>query len=110
VDTFVLELPNWNADIRPPSLMIRKRPFLRYRELREVRTGSGCIDPYFPDLSALAGGQWSALRHDRSIPGERDAGTHRIGSSLDPRASLDDVEKILDAAGTRTPIPRSSSP
>jgi hypothetical protein len=84
--------------------------FLRCRGLRDVRTGSECMDPHFPDLWALAEGQWSALRHDRSTPGERDAGTHRIGSWLDPRASLDDLEKILHPAGTRTPIPRSSSP
>jgi hypothetical protein len=29
---------------------------------------------------------------------------------VDPRAGLDDVEKILDPTGTRTPTPRSSSP
>jgi hypothetical protein len=29
---------------------------------------------------------------------------------MDPRAFLDDVEKILDTTGTRTPTPRSSSP
>jgi hypothetical protein len=27
-----------------------------------------------------------------------------------PRVGLDDVENILDRTGTRTPIPRSSSP
>jgi hypothetical protein len=39
--------------------------------------------------SALAGGEWSASRPSRFNPG-----THLIGSWVDPRAGLDDVEKI----------------
>jgi hypothetical protein len=45
---------------------------------------------------ALVGGEWSASR-----PGCFTPGTHWIGSWVDPRASLDDMEKILDP--TRTP-------
>jgi hypothetical protein len=51
--------------------------------------------------SALAGGEWSASRPGRFAPG-----THSLGGWVDPRASLEDVEKILDPTGT----PRSSSP
>jgi hypothetical protein len=54
--------------------------------------------------SALAGGEWSALRPDRFIPG-----THWIGGWVDPRTDLDDVQKILDSTWTRTPAPRSYS-
>jgi hypothetical protein len=60
--------------------------------------------------SALAGSEWSASRPGRFTPGEKAAGTHWIGGWVDPRAGLDDVEKILDLTGTRTPTPRSSSP
>jgi hypothetical protein len=60
--------------------------------------------------SALAGGEWSASRPCRFIPSERAPGTHWVGGCLDPKTSLDDVEKILDPTGTRTPTPRSSSP
>jgi hypothetical protein len=42
---------------------------------------------------ALAGGEWSASRPGRFTPAERVPGTHWIGSWVDPRASLDDVEK-----------------
>jgi hypothetical protein len=45
--------------------------------------------------SALAGGEWSASRSGRFTPGERAPDTHRIGVWVDPRAGLDDVEKIL---------------
>jgi hypothetical protein len=55
--------------------------------------------------SALTGGELSASRLGRFTPG-----THWIGSWVDPRASLDDVEKIFDSAGTRTPTLHSSSP
>jgi hypothetical protein len=37
-------------------------------------------------------------------------GTHWIGDWVDPRAGLDDVEKILDPTGTRSSTPPSSSP
>jgi hypothetical protein len=60
--------------------------------------------------SALAGGGWSVSHPDRSTPGERTPGTHWIGSWVGRRAALDDVEKILDNSGIRTPTPRSSSP
>jgi hypothetical protein len=60
--------------------------------------------------SAVVGGEWSASRPARFTPRERTPGTHCIGGWVDPRAGLDDVEKILDSAGTRTPIPQSSSP
>jgi hypothetical protein len=60
--------------------------------------------------SALARGEWSASRPDRFTPVERASGTHWIGGWVDPRAGLDDVEKILDYTGSRTPTPRSSSP
>jgi hypothetical protein len=43
--------------------------------------------------SALAGGEWSASRLGRINPGERTPSTHWIGSLVDPRAGLDDVEK-----------------
>jgi hypothetical protein len=39
--------------------------------------------------SALVGGEWSASRPSRLTPA-----THWIGGWVDPRASLDDVEKI----------------
>jgi hypothetical protein len=43
--------------------------------------------------TALAGGEWSASRPHRFIPGERAPGTHWIGGPVDARASSDDVEK-----------------
>jgi hypothetical protein len=55
--------------------------------------------------SALAGGDWSA-----SLPGRFAPSTHWIGGSMEPRASLDNVEKILDPTGTRTPTRRPSNP
>jgi hypothetical protein len=39
-------------------------------------------------ISALVGGEWSASRPDRFTPG-----AHYIGGCVEPRASLDDVEK-----------------
>jgi hypothetical protein len=60
--------------------------------------------------SALVGGEWSTSRPGRFTPGERAPGTHLIGDWVDLRAGLDDLEKILDPTGTRTPTPRSSSP
>jgi hypothetical protein len=54
--------------------------------------------------SALARGEWSPLRPGRFTPGDW------VKGWVDPRAGLDDVEKILDPTGTRTPTPRSSSP
>jgi hypothetical protein len=51
--------------------------------------------------SALAGGEWSASRPSRFIPGERAPDTHWIGGWVDPRAGLDDVEngKFLTLPG-----------
>jgi hypothetical protein len=43
--------------------------------------------------SALAGVEWSASRPGRFTPGERAPGIHWIRGWMDPRASLDDVEK-----------------
>jgi hypothetical protein len=50
--------------------------------------------------SALVGGEWSASRPCRFTPG-----TRFIGGWVDPRAGLDDMEKIFDPTGTRTPAP-----
>jgi hypothetical protein len=44
-------------------------------------------------ISALAGGEWSASRPGRFIPGERALGSPWIGGWVDPRAGLDDAEK-----------------
>jgi hypothetical protein len=60
--------------------------------------------------SALAGGKWSASRPGRFKFGERAASTRWIGGWVDPRPGLDNVEKILDPTGTRTPTYRPSSP
>jgi hypothetical protein len=70
--------------------------------------GSGCIDPHFLDLGTS--GELLASRPGRFTPGEIAPGTHWIEGWRDPRAGLDDVEKILDPTGTRNPTPRSSSP
>jgi hypothetical protein len=43
--------------------------------------------------SALVGVERSASRPSRFNPGERAPGTHYIGSSVIPRAGLDDIEK-----------------
>jgi hypothetical protein len=60
--------------------------------------------------SALVVGEWSASHPGRFIPGDKSPGIHWIGSWVAPRASLDDVEKILGPTGTQTTTPRSSSP
>jgi hypothetical protein len=60
--------------------------------------------------SAIDGGEWSASRPGRFTTGEKFLSTHWLGGWVDPRAGLDDVEKILDPTGTRTPTPRLSSP
>jgi hypothetical protein len=44
------------------------------------------------------------------ITGEIAPDTHSTSGWVGPRASLDDVEKILDPTRTRTPTPQSSSP
>jgi hypothetical protein len=43
--------------------------------------------------SALVGGEWSTSRPGRFTPGERAPGTHWIGSWVDLRAGLNDLEK-----------------
>jgi hypothetical protein len=43
--------------------------------------------------SALVGGEGSASRPGRFTPGEGAPGTHWIGGWVEPRNSLDDVEK-----------------
>jgi hypothetical protein len=62
--------------------------------------GSGCIDPIFLTL-ALVGGEWSTSRPGRFTPGERAPGTHSIGSWVDLRAGLNDLErrKFLTLSG-----------
>jgi hypothetical protein len=54
--------------------------------------GSGGMAPYF-FTSALNAGEWSASRPGRSIPRERDPGTHGLGCWMSPRASLGAVVK-----------------
>jgi hypothetical protein len=44
-------------------------------------------------ISALVGGEWSASRPGRFIPGERAAATHWIGGWVGPRVGQNDVEK-----------------
>jgi hypothetical protein len=61
-------------------------------------------------ISALAGDEWSASRPGRFTPRESAPGTHWIGGWVDPTAGPDDVEKILDPTGTRTPTLRSPTP
>jgi hypothetical protein len=53
--------------------------------------------------SALAGGEWSPSCPGRFTPRENSPGTHWIGGWVDPRAGLDDGEKILNPTGSRTP-------
>jgi hypothetical protein len=62
----------WNTVVYCP------RPKLRFRPV---------------PTSALAGGEWSASRPGRFIPGEWDPDTHWIGDWVNPRAGLDDLEK-----------------
>jgi hypothetical protein len=54
---------------------------------------SGGIAPRILKTSAIDGGEWSASRHGRFIPGARTADTHWIGGWVDPRAGLDAVMK-----------------
>jgi hypothetical protein len=58
-------------------------------------TAYGGMDVYIHIFltSALARGEWSASRTCRYTLGEKSPGTHWIGGWVDPRASLDDVEK-----------------
>jgi hypothetical protein len=42
---------------------------------------------------ALVGGEWSDSRLCRFTPAERAPSIHWIGSWVDPRAGLDDMEK-----------------
>jgi hypothetical protein len=63
--------------------------------------GTGCRDPHFLGM-ALVGGEGWASRPGRFTPGEKAHSTHWIGGCVDPRASLDDMEKILDPTGART--------
>jgi hypothetical protein len=62
--------------------------------------------------SALAGGKWSASRPGRFTPRGRKPGyplDRRLGGPQ-KKSERHGEEKILDPTGTRTPIPRSSSP
>jgi hypothetical protein len=43
--------------------------------------------------SAVVGGEWSASRLCRFTPGVRAPGAHWVGGWVDPRDSLDDLEK-----------------
>jgi hypothetical protein len=54
--------------------------------------------------SALVGGEWSASRPGRFIPGERAFGTHWIRGWVDLRAGLDDLEKRKFLTNFWTPI------
>jgi hypothetical protein len=65
-------------------------PVLNYA----IKTYGG-VDVYIHIFltSALVGGEWSASRPGRFIPGERARGTHWIGGWVRPRAGLDDMEK-----------------
>jgi hypothetical protein len=55
----------------------------------------GGVDVYIHIFltSALVGGEWSASRPGRVTLGERAPGTHCIGGWVDPRSSLDNMEK-----------------
>jgi hypothetical protein len=55
----------------------------------------GGVDVYIHIFltSALGRGEWSASRPGRFTPGERAPGTHWIRGWVDPRASLDNLEK-----------------
>jgi hypothetical protein len=44
-------------------------------------------------IPVLVGGEWSASRFCRFTPGERTPTTQWIGRWVDPRASLDNMEK-----------------
>jgi hypothetical protein len=44
--------------------------------------------------SALVRGEWSASPPCRITPGERAPGIHWIGGWVDPRAGMDDMEKL----------------
>jgi hypothetical protein len=63
----------------------------------------GGVDVYIHIFltSALVGGEWSASRPDRFIPGERAPDTHWIGGWMGPRAGLDAVveRKFLTLPG-----------
>jgi hypothetical protein len=47
----------------------------------------------FFSTTAQDGGEWSASRLGHFNPGESAPDTHRVGDWVDPRASLDDVDK-----------------
>jgi hypothetical protein len=72
--------------------------------------GYGGVHVYIFLISPQAGGQWSASRTDRFNPGERAACTLWVGSRVDPRSGLDDLETVLVSTGTRTLNPQLSSP
>jgi hypothetical protein len=44
-------------------------------------------------ISALIGDEWSASRPGRFMPRERGPSTHWIGSLIDPRVGLEEMEK-----------------
>jgi hypothetical protein len=56
--------------------------------------GGGEVQLHAFLTSALDRGEWSASRSGRFTPGERASVTHWIGGWVDPRAGLDDVERI----------------
>jgi hypothetical protein len=74
------------------------------------RMGEWMFVDYIFLTSALDEGELSASRPSRFTPGERAPGNHWIGGWVNPRAGLDDLEKILDPTGTRTPSHQSPSP
>jgi hypothetical protein len=50
-------------------------------------------DPRFFLTSTIVGGEWSTSRPGHFTPMERAPGTYWIGSLVNPRAGLDDLEK-----------------
>jgi hypothetical protein len=79
---------------------------------RSAMKAYGGVEIHIFLTSARVGGEWSASRPDRFTSGERAHVTHWIGGWVAPRsrsARYAEV-KIRDITGTRTSIPRSSSP
>jgi hypothetical protein len=68
----------------------------------------GGLDVKIQFLLTSALVEWSPSRTGRFTAGEKAPGTHWIGGWLGPKTGLDEVEKILDPTGTRTPTPRPS--
>jgi hypothetical protein len=76
---------------------IRRNRLKTVRVLAMKAYGGVGVDEYTHIFltPALAGGEWSSSRLGRFTPWERAPGTHWIGGWVDPRASLDNVEKRI---------------